>query len=256
MSSRSQRTLSSIGVVAVSGIFHAGVALALGMVPPPERRAPEAAPKFIEMAPLPPAEEPPRVEEPPPPPPELPPPPEPKLTKKPRPVPVEDAPAAPDASPEADRKVDRPSDEVAELSVASVQGGLAVQGRAGDGRAGAVSGARVADAPVGEAPPVDLRALKRAYAPALHRALRPTIEPLALLLKRRRQAVEGETIIGVEVDANGVFTRVWVKTSCGEPSIDEAAVAEVRRVGRAEPPPAPLAGESFSIPYKWKLISR
>lgn len=68
--------------------------------------------------------------------------------------------------------------------------------------------------------------------------------------------MEGETIVGVEVDANGVFTRVWVKSSCGEPSIDEAAVAEVRRVGRAEPPPAPLAGESFSIPYKWKLISR
>jgi TonB family protein len=255
---RTHRVIPTLSLVLVSGLFHAGVAFALGMVPHAARRGAGASNEklqFIEMPPLP-QEEPPVVAEPEAPEPEVaPPPPEPKVARKSRPVPVR-APAEPEGSPEAEREVESASDEVAELTVAGVDGGLAVAGRAGDGRAGAVSGARVASAPIGEAAPVDLRALKRAYAPALHRALRPTIEPLALILKRRRQGIEGETVVGLEIDGAGTFTRVWVRTSCGESSMDEAAIAEVRRVGRATPPPAPLAGETFAVPYKWKLLAR
>jgi periplasmic protein TonB len=253
MQLRTHRALTTLSLVLVSGLFHAGVAFALGMVPQLPRRTldPDGTLSFIEMPPLvQPAElvEPPPNEE-------APPPPDPKVARKSRPVPAR-ATAEPEGSPDAERAVDEASDEVAELTVASQDGGLAVAGRAGDGRAGAVSGARVASAPIGEAPPVDLRALKRAYAPALHRALMPTIEPLALILKRRRQSIEGETVVGLEIDGAGAFTRVWLRTSCGESSMDEAAIAEVKRVGRATPPPAPLAGETFAVPYKWKLLAR
>jgi TonB family protein len=253
MQLRTHRALTTLSLVLVSGLFHAGVAFALGMVPQLPRRAldPEANLAFIEMPPL--VHEPEPVK--PTPPEEAPPPPESNLVRKSRPVPVRAA-AEPEGSPEAAREVSQASDEVAELTVASQDGGLAVAGRAGDGRAGAISGARVASAPLGEAPPVDVRALKRAYAPALHRALVPTIEPLALILKRRRQSIEGETVVGLEIDGAGAFTRVWLRTSCGESLMDEAAIAEVKRVGRATPPPAPLAGETFAVPYKWKLLAR
>lgn len=66
-----------------------------------------------------------------------------------------------------------------------------------------------------------------------------------------KQGLEGETILVLEVDAEGEIRSASVASSSGHVLLDEAALAAVRHLGTL---PSSVAGRSILLPVRFRLL--
>ena len=134
---------------------------------------------------------------------------------------------------------------VAEASVVSTEGGLAVGFREGNGQGGAARGSGSLPAlPAAEPEPAfDLRAAIRRYMRLVQREIGMPPYPRSA----RRAGIEGTVMIGIAITPTGAVRAVRVKRSSGHERLDEAALAFLRQLSQVPAPPRELAWNTREV---------
>lgn len=219
----------------------------MDLAPPPPPEA-EAVPPPIEE---PDPREPEPVEEPPVEPPQEEPPVEPPTEEPPVEEPVEQPPVEPpndqppvEAGSDASLAETAHAGATAAGTVASAEGGLAVDRVAGAGRAGAARGAtRTEPAPAGPDP----NALRSWRISAMRSLGRP--QPTLAL---RRTGQEGIAWVAFQIDADGKVVAVRLHRSSGHTLVDEAALSFARSRQALPRPPAPWSVRWVRLPIRYR----
>ncbi|MFW6086128.1 MAG: energy transducer TonB family protein [Myxococcota bacterium] len=210
-------------------------------VPEPEPE-PEAPPRPV-VRPDPEPEETPEPE------PEDPPEPEEALAK------ADEEPPEDDAPEDAPLEQEATPDALAGHGIASAEGGLAVAARAGDGSG--LRGGRTMrpGRPTPPGPSIDPRALARQWMVRVGKLINERAGREYPLSARRRR-LEGVAKVAIHVDAEGRITNVTVEKSSGHGTLDEAALAAIRRLGRVPAPPKALhwrGQRPIGIPIAYRI---
>lgn len=144
---------------------------------------------------------------------------------------------------------------VAEASVVSTEGGLAVGFREGDGQGGAARGSGSLPAvPAAEPEPVfDLRAAIRRYMRQVQREIGMPPMPRSA----RRAGIEGTVMIGIAITPSGAVRAVRVKRSSGHERLDAAALAFLSQLNQVPAPPSELAWNTreVTLPISYRPAS-
>jgi len=180
--------------------------------------------------------------------------PEPQVEPEPEPEPEPQPEAV--GTPDAVEEVPDDVPEVAQATVASTEGGLAVGAPAGEGSAGAVHGQRHAG-PVGTPPPsaptIDVRALVNAWKARVRAAFE---QESGLAAIARRMRLQGQLTLGITVDAEGRVLAIRIQQSSDQPTLDATVVEHYLRVQEVPPPPPQLGRRRVVVPLRVEVGPR